>query len=544
MSKVNLAFLVVISTVYIAIPWKSHGQDQLACKRLFASTSRRWPFDNALRDQNIEDAQKAWAGLKDPFTGSRPHGLKALHQAIAEDGVFVVVPEKKPSDLAELDFLHKLFGVPLYFAGDVPAGAKYRVHPGVALQPGNTPALANAHRGTINPHMGYGTLHGNFENKMTEYEFARSVDPSSMPFAKRGSDIIPSEKRAAFEELREDAKGVIARLMTNLDSNIRTDERRKILKLFDAFIEYVDQEFPDGAFIKRVDDSMGLEGGGMITSFDTKTQSWVRQFMEDLNWVRYESDYPARTPPSDRIDRKIGKYADTRNSTQVFRALLYDLDKVMVQARLNPAKTPLGNIMEFRVNFIDGEAAMGSLRESWEYMPAETQAAMDYVNAFFKKAPLRYRYLSGGADVMLDTSGKFHFIEFNFGAQAGDMDPWWGAVYGNQYISSVQGKPTPMIEELQRVYDSGLDEQKQFLEGLEVRGSILFYSTEEVLQFFRDRYLDDFARDPSIEREKLTLKSLWDLTRIAQNADESNTEDVREIYSGAESFIKEFQRNR
>ena len=526
---------------------KLDGTQDCVAAAIHANTKRYWPFDDRIRNKETGD-DAAWESLQSPNTGTRTRGLKELQKIANRDGLFVVVPEKTPTTEGEKEFFEKLYGVPVVFAGDYEGKKTFTTLNGLALHPGNAPELANRVRGTINPHLGYEKLHHELDNKIVEAEFAKSISKDAMPPFKSAWEVIPKDRLSEFDKTRREAMDAILYLLNNPNVDATRSNEEKIGLLLRRYIEYSRTAFPEGAFLKRIDDSMGMEGGGLLnTMADEKTiRNWIKEFIDELGGIQDTISKPKNFDEirtSADAERLLKNADDPYLSTSVMRALLFEPEKLLIQRTLNPEVSPMGKPLEFRVIFIDGESVYTEPRHSYEYLPEQTKKASEFLTKFFNKAPEKYQYLSGGADVMLDKNGNYYFIEFNFGSQPGGMDPWWTPIYGNQFISALQGKPTPLLKELETVYQLGSKAQIEFLGQVEKRGSILYYSIHEVFHWFKDRAIKEVIRKPSREAANRTLeeiKKIYDAAKVLKAKDAGDLAEIEEIYQSAVSDLKAY----
>ncbi|MFN9068120.1 MAG: aldehyde dehydrogenase family protein, partial [Bdellovibrionales bacterium] len=130
---------------------------------------------------NLEFTSSEWKRLKDPFLGARPRGLVALQELIQKEGFHIVVDQGhiSKSDAAEFK---EFFGAEALVA---PVNSMTpKIVPGVLFHPssvGQAVKVLNRARGSANPHLGWGNLHGIFDsNKYAEYILTEAVKPGIM----------------------------------------------------------------------------------------------------------------------------------------------------------------------------------------------------------------------------------------------------------------------------------------------------------------------------------------------------------------------------
>ena len=149
--------------------------------------------------------------------------------------------------------------------------------------------------------------------------------------------------------------------------------------------------------------------------------------------------------------------------------------------------------------------------------------------------------LSGGADLIKLDNGQWVFMEFNFGSESAFMDPLSSPIDGNLFLSKLQGQPTPLLKWLEDAYANGISAQREVLKSRKNekddafdKASIDDLALSEVALYFRDRYLDDWQKDPTAENARKVLRQL---RALFKDIGRENNRDLPQLIKGAENFI-------
>lgn len=480
-----------------------------------------------------------WKKLRSPQTTPRARGLKSLREVIKREGLFIAT-----NDAADAAFerLHGAPGLTERARNGVPAQVK-----GVVLHPGSVgegPGKLNDVRGTINPHLGWGNLHGLLENnKFLEYHLAEAIQPGIMAhtenFASLTKDgVFTPAFGEKLAEMRRRIDTTIAgqRALTAAEGTALTEG---LTELLDVMFKDLRGWFPEGAYLKGFGDFGTADLGTQITTFSTPAKALATEFVRRLNTALSEK-FRGTTLAAADVQKLMLK-----NQWEIAGAfvnkLLVNEKGMLAQSRVKIAKTAMGMPLEFRVDFLDGEPVSSRCRFTTEYLAEESRQAAAVLTQFFEKAPEEMRYLSGGADIARLEDGSWVIVEFNFGNTSGTLSPRYFPIESNLLISSIKGTPTPLIAELENVFSTGAGAQTAYLKKLKhVRP--LFWkaygledlSVAEAGKYFRDRELDAWtaagAPNPIIAQDTLG--------RIRAVLEEWNTqEDVARLIRGAEMYV-------
>ena len=480
---------------------------------------------------NIEssDPQRiSWERLQEPFVGERPRGLAAIRLAANRDGLVIVIEGARPKRASHLAKLEFIYGAKLVFTEDFATSKEIVRGPEVALHPGDAPLLANVYRGQINPHLGYDRLHGVL-NKWTEYLFARSVLPDSMPQTLRVSDISRAAPDAA------EANMMYSKLQ---DGRYGRGDLDRWTQTVTAFFARVHEVFPQGAFIKHVGEFATKDKDAQILSWKADAAALVKDGFRQLARLHKGAGDERLT----ELELQEVLNSEPGAAARFMHALLRAPESILVQEKLDIELTAMGFPLEFRVDFVDGEAVRAEPRHSGEYMPEEANQAMRFLNEFFAKAPREFRHLSGGADVMFVKGGKKKFIEFNMGSESEHIDAGAGyPVMPNYYVSQLLGKPTRMIAALNDMAFRPVKEQAEYLTYLDHMLGVSRWGdfsavSYEAFRYMRDLRLEAWRKNPTQAAARVILRDLNQLEKKLDNDDGV----LRGYINEARSFFKKW----
>ncbi len=480
-----------------------------------------------------------FAPLKQPFTGSRPRGLAELRKVIAEQGLRVYVPIADPGTAEGRKRDELFYGGRVIYAHASPS---MRLEPGVVLHPSKVGADVdnlNRVRGAVNPHLGYGYLHGIFTSKAKELALVRGVDASMMPETLFGAELFTnsSESAARFTAARRDITEALAAVAKG---KAAVDELAPRLRaLIDDFFAMVEHQMPAGAYVKNFREFATADLGNAITSFSFSRDQWVQQYVDRLRDVIAASPGVASDSGAFR-EALFAKRYDT--GTKFLHSLVHDPDVLIVQQRVRFAKTPLGLPREVRVSFIDGEAVYARPRHTNEPLGADIERAKQVITDFFARAPEQLRYLAGGADVAFLEDGRPMILEFNMGANDGTILAEDFPVECNRFMSALQGRPTVLIEQLEAAYEAGPEACRAYLGGLTnhfeqwTKASWDDVSIPEVAKWFRDRRLQDVSATPTAGE---VVSAIADIEAMTQGLVSSENRELAMLLHGTKLHLNE-----
>lgn len=489
---------------------------------LFADASSRL-CEELLTQSQVDPQYEMWLELREPFSGARPRGLEAIRRAARRDGLVVVIDGPRPKHQWRVDALEFMYGAKIVFAGDFPAGAPIVRGKGVALHPDLTPKLANVYRAEINPHMGYERLHGSL-NKWHEYVFAESVESGAMPRTVRAVDL----KEAL--PARPEAMAMLERLERG---ELNRADINRWTEIVSRFLSAASREFSEGAFIKHVGEFATKDKNSQLMTWKADARKIASIGLRKLKGQSLNS-----------VEAQEAINASSGAEARFMNALLREPQSILVQSRLDIAFTDLGKPMEFRVDFVDGEAVRALPRHSSEFYPHEAELAKKFLTGFFAKAPMQYRYLSGGADVIFLKNGEMKFIEFNFGAQSEFIDAGAGyPVIPNLYMSALLGEPTPLIRELNGLLSQPVVEQARYLKKLDRvlgKGKWGDYSgvSFEAVRYLRDLRLMEWSKNPTQKGADTLVRDLRELVALMVPRNKSDQKELAEFIDDILPYFK------
>ncbi len=460
-------------------------------QRLLVYSGKIMPFEV------YYDPEREWQMLHDPFVGKRPQGVLALRNYIEKQGLTTVIPFQEPDSPEARAAIEFLYGTPVAFAEvETPASAKPRLFPGVALHPGNSARSANQYRGELNPHLGYGVLHGLLD-KWREYRFAEQVEPGFMPETIRGDSLDLWREDSVISEI-----SVLQAALTQArEEKIKLDEQTIIAlnHIVQRFLRNSAEQYPDGAFIKHILAACTYSKNRLIRSQPSSSKQIVDEFVRVFEWTvaegaRVNGEFSAGGLSFEGLQDYL--VAEGSHWPAFVYDLIFNPKRIIVQKGINIGKTPAGFPLEFRIDFLDGEPVLACLRHSWEFLPVEIERVKTALRDFFVSAGFPYHYLSGGADIAITEEGKVRLIEFNFGAESGFMNI---GVRANLYASELQGKATPLIALLEATFQQALPEQIAFFRT--VPTSVFAHpdvnEAFSIYEWFLNRYLEEWRKHPS-----------------------------------------------
>lgn len=486
--------------------------------------------EELLTNEEVDPQLEMWRELSEPFTGSRPRGLEAIGQAARRDGLVVVVNGPRPKHEWRVQALEFMYGAKIVFTGDFAPGAPTVHGKGVALHPDLTPKLANVYRAEINPHMGYGRLHGSL-NKWNEYVFAESVMSGAMPRTLRATELqnaLPS---------RQEAEAMLAKLERG---ELERADVSRWAEVVSQFLSVAAREFPEGAFVKHVGEFATKDKNGQLMTWKADAKAIAKIGLRRI--AKFRKRYEGQNLSSVEVQEAINTSAGAE--ARFMYALLREPQSLLVQGKLDIALTDLGKPLEFRVDFVDGEAVRALGRHSTEFYPQEAELAKRFLTQFFAKAPAQYRYLSGGADVMFLKNGEMKFIEFNFGAQSEFIDAGAGyPVIPNIYMSNLLGEPTPLIRELNRLVNWPAAKQARYLLSLDRKlgkGKWGDYSgvSFEAFHYLRNLRLVEWAKKPTREGADALIRDLGELIKFLAPRNKADQNELTEYINDIRPFIE------
>ncbi len=469
-----------------------------------------------------------WDKLDNPVNTVPGHHVDLSYlRELAKHGFTTAIPYTSPAmNESLLKSAHQLLAAgPVMYAK---SSSTYLDIPGVVFHPGNSTLTAHV-RGEANPHLGYGRQHG--RNKLWEWKFASHVDPKAMPET-ISIDELPLWLDPKLDEIRLSIKNSMTDIVMGKNIEFSVKIIKELIFYIKRIFNALRTRLPNGAFIKPVEGSCSGDYWGLITTMSTNPEALAKEFAFKMPYILRDLSKNSRN-----IDSLLYRTTLLSHSNPIFlivNDLLFNPREVIGQEALKLAETESGCSFEVRVDFMQGKAVHSMMRyDLTDYYPRETKAAADFLDQFFKKANYQNRMLSGGADIALGKDKNWHIIEFNFGAESIGLS--FGTSW-NCYMSSFLGRNTDLIAAYEAIFAAPLEEQQKFLTGLVQ--SVLNHPDVDDLRFvykwFRDRYCELFAANPSYLQRRLIMAKLDNLFAIAP----SNLERyAAELTCGAKSYM-------
>ncbi|OQW50346.1 MAG: hypothetical protein A4S09_00695 [Proteobacteria bacterium SG_bin7] len=370
------------------------------------------------------------------------------------------------------------------------------------------------------------------QDKLAELQIARAADPTMIPQSRLHQELKDTLNLKQFENLK------VKILMI-----LKNDPKNPLLEilvqnLVQIYFSEIRKVAPNGAYLKNYGEYASGDLGTGVTTFSSSTLQIAKEFSL---WIRERTQ---TMPTADYFSKETQKYLKRRtysNFTLFVNKLLTDPDSIIVQDRIDLAQTRMGSPMEFRVDFIYGQAISARMRFGYEYYPEEMKKAMEIFNEFMRKCPPEIQTLSGGADLALTRDGRGIIFEFNFGGASGTLTAGYYPFESNLIFSKLLGSPTWLVAELERVALLPIEEQNRYIlkqkneTPIWWRTKVADISQVEWAKVLRDKLLDKWASSPNPKSTKHELQ-----TNIDKLLDGPNTKTQQEfgrLKDGAEDYI-------
>ena len=431
---------------------------------------------------------------------------------------------RKPSSAKAIEDLEFVWGGHIFFAGDLRDGTSIVEIPGVVLHI-DPSDKSMAVQGDMNLLLGRGRMLQKL-NKVSESYWVRGIDPTAMAPAEKASDLYSSQNAEAVAKARRLASSTVeAYLETRTPAQLKA-VTLAVESFLEAVIAAAKSDFEPGAFFKGKNDYATRESDGIFMSSSMDPTAMAKAYAADLKGLA--AGYGRKAIPNDDVDEWMDD-AYTAAATMTHHLLAHPED-VLVQQKLDLAKTDAGNLMEFRVDVFDGHVVNASFRYGLEFHPDEAAGAGKMVQKFFDKAPKGDRYFTGGLDVAMLKDGTFKIIETNPGTQSSFIDSGTYPISGNLAVSKFLGHPTPLLMRLMVEYAGGPKTQAEFLSTLRSTESEAVTSLDQLTKFeflvwVRDKYLGEWVADPSDTHRRTLLRRIRQVARDGGVPDDDEFEE-------------------
>lgn len=467
---------------------------------------------------------------------------------------------------------------------------------GVVLHVGVEPLLGSLFRSldpSLNISMGYGDIQGRYDNKVREADDALKIDPKVMGESRSAESYLTLANSREVIEINRLRESIQNRLVKASESKqLRMwpkDLIRDIEKLILLFTEVTKTQQGE-AFLKFAYESGTGDFEFMVTNFAKSPQKLAarvaRQFLADFKTVREEARQILRREKmlhkdlADQIPQLLNFLDPNFQSflreqdqgfTNFLNALLIKPENILVQSKVGVAMLPSQNIAEYRVHFLDGEVVQVIPRNGYDFIPEYEAKAAAKIKEFFKKAPKEFRYLIGGADVMLAPDGSAKVIEFNYGAASSFMDAINYPFLGNEFVMTIaQGfrrnvaeQNTQLLAEFESLIEKSLTttEVRPLIERLRKcykcswgedatleKYSLKEISDDEALYWVGRRFAQrafDISRSQATQAERLAkidrVQKVFENVYAGLTKEQQTTADMKEI---KEAVVLSLQRLR
>lgn len=519
------------ATVEKAIPKPS---DKRALTKLIAESTTIAPtFGGA----------KELKKFRHPVKTPRPRGLANIRTIGKLNGMKIFDASLDPIRGEEKKDILKFHGPNVLYGENVQEKL-----PGVVFHPagiGGEIEAFNRIRGDINPYFGWGYLDFYLgSDKTLENQTANAIWPGIMPMHMSFLELKDAGLLGPdFFHTQEKVRKLIRDFLNNPSQLKKLAKRRALkmtlTKLISQLFESINHHFPKGAFLKNFDESTTGDLGNQVVSFN---QSYLNLINEFLNRLTESATQTGPRPALTDINfsKKMTEEPYETGSKFIWK-LLTDPDSILIQERLDVAKTDLGIVREIRVDYVDGEAVTTRPRYSHEYLKEDEEEAADVLNEFFRRAPEEFKYLSGGADIIRLQNGTWKIIELNVGPCSGSIDPAVFPIEANVFRSVLFEEKTPLIVELEKVFKQDIEDQIKYVKSYEterekwLKESTRDISQAEIARWLRNAYLDEWRKNPTGDNANATLEKI---KQLMDGITTPTNSMPRLLYLGAKNYLE------
>lgn len=431
------------------------------------------------------------------FVGHRAHGLSALRATARSEGYFTVSPYQEPNDIAVKKAHEFIYGGRVVYADVEYNPAIHPVSlPGLALHPGS-PKLLFPYRGSVNPHLGYGKIHA--IKKCEEYKAIEKAWPGLMP---KTSTLDAELRSSTLTDTRK-------KLFHLLCASIASDQlKQSLIEFTEKLAVFLHSCFPKGVHIKHTLGCYTVDSGTILTLDTLQPKALTLVLLQKLAQINSQDVNAIRKILLNQIDLR---------PLILFECIVAP-DNIILTEQIDIQKTPMGYPIEVRVDALDFEGVSVRRRHpTTEVFFQYDGEVLSLIKKLKRQLPLEFQYLSGGMDLALTTEGKWMLLDVNPGGDSGFLMP--GVLY-NDFISTLIGRPTPLIKVLHHVSTQSPENQHQFLKELPktILGHRDLNNMEEIALFLRDLQLKNAQSDFDIRCLQAIFKK--DLYPLGIRSDE------------------------
>lgn len=450
-----------------------------------------------------------------------------MRQAISRHGLAIAINKNAAGDLNSTELMTEIYSdIPVHVVqeggshADVPQAVFHGFRSGVSKV--STPFAIG-----LSPEK-----NGRTKSKVDDLILARAVDPAVMPETFLGS------------ELKVDTR-LIEQSRLKLRLGFENGNFEQVMIALSEVASYLGKTslevFPNGAIFKLADDVKTGDVFGLLTSdnlqellskTDLQKVLNMHAYMGKITFEKFISILQGRKSNALPVDRIFNLLAD----------FLIVPDQVLVQEIISIDKV-VGRNIEIRVDFVNGVAVSAAPRYGYAYLPDLHREAEAFVNQFLFKARERFPSLSGGVDIVRLKDGRLKILEFNLGDRSGFRLPRVEPIYANQFLSSLQGKPTRMLERFNLISDLPASKQKQYLQTFSrtklnrtEKESDIYVA--EVLAYFRNRAIDRYRSGHVSFPDRLSvIQYVSQLIKSIRNPNQALQSDLDEIYKTSQAYF-------
>lgn len=375
--------------------------------------------------------------------------------------------------------LEEIYGAPIIIDG-FDYAKKPRHIRGLAVHLVENRQGLRDYRGDVNLFDGRSQLYRELlDDKWREYEVISRIDRNIMPKTILAAHLMKNS--TAFRQAQKNLRQAL---------EARCNVGAAAERLLQIFFRQVNRRFPKGAFIKYIREYRTCEADQLTYTPHADAQNLAAVFSKHIgrpkSWIKAV---------------KESKIA----AVHIVGFLLSDPSQIMVQQKLNIAKTRDGTLAEVRVDFGSKGPIIANVRWGYDFEWEYNQKAFQFFQSFWERWPPELQRQFGGADVVFLKNGGMKIIEFNFGSESGFMDAAQLIIPGNLFVSQILGRPTALIAHLEKLVAMPTSDQIRELSKLiprtkrddETHLSLRDLHLGDVWIYLRDRLVENWMKRPT-----------------------------------------------
>ena len=389
--------------------------------------------------------------------------------------------------------LEQIYGAPIIVDG-FDYGKKPRRIRGLVVHLVESQQGVRDYRGDENLFDGRSKLYRELlDNKWLEYQVIQKVDLTIMPTSILAETLLqnstlPISLGRYFQSSQAE---IPDRLQTQLEAFLK------------KFFMVVEKKFPQGAFIKYIREYRTCEADQLTHTPEANPTKMTEIFCREMETIKSNLRGRSRRWRSPALLKAIQE--SQKAAVHILGFLLLDPKLIMVQEKLAIAKTRDGTLAEVRVDFGSMGPIAANVRWGYDVETDYKRRAFDFFQKVWRQWPASLKQQFGGADVVFLKDGSMKIIEFNFGSESGFMDATQLIVPGNLFMTKILGRPTPLIQRLEKLVKMKPQDQANELNKLiprtkrndETHLSMRDLHLGDVWLYLRDRLVEEWMKSPT-----------------------------------------------